>query len=101
MATTPQLSGHSPNALRNSDAGNTLAGNRVTGNTGHGIHVTATAAGTKLKSNQSGSPENGGAEYQLDVDAANLNGNRADGIGIPKVSIPPKCPTFPAAGTCE
>ena len=82
-------------------AGNTLDGNRVTGNTGHGIHVTATAAGTKLKGNQSGSPENGGAEYRLDTAATDQGGNRADGISIPKVSIPQKCPTFAAAGVCE
>jgi parallel beta-helix repeat protein len=81
--------------------GNTLDGNRVNGNTGDGIHVTATAAGTKLKSNQSGNPENGGAEYRLDVNAVNQGGNRADNIPIPKLSAPQKCAFFPAAGTCE
>jgi parallel beta-helix repeat protein len=81
--------------------GNTLDGNRVNGNTGDGIHVTATAAGTKLKSNQSGNPENGGAEYRLDVNAVNQGGNRADNIPIPKLSAPQKCAFFAAAGTCE
>jgi hypothetical protein len=78
--------------------GNTLDGNRVYGNTGHGIQVTGTATSTKLKSNQSGNPENGGAEYQLDTNAVNLGGNRADGVSIP---APLKCPLFPQAETCE
>lgn len=81
--------------------GNTLDGNRVNGNTGDGIHVTAPAAGTKLKSNQSGNPENGGAEYRLNVNAVNQGGNRADNIPIPKLSAPQKCAFFAAAGTCE
>ncbi len=84
--------------------GNTLNGNQVNGNTGvasHGIHVTATAPNTVLKSNKSGNPENGGAEYQLDVDAIDQGGNRADGIQIPKTTAPEKCPLFAAAGTCE
>ena len=81
--------------------GNTLDGNRVNGNTGDGIHVTATAAGTTLKSNQSGNPENGGAEYRLDVNVVDQGGNRADNIRIPKLSAPPKCAFFAAAGTCE
>jgi len=81
-----------------SGTGNTLDANRVNGNTGIGIHINATATGTNLKSNLSGSPENGGAEYQLDTNATDLGNNRADGIWIPSAA---KCPTFAAAGTCE
>ena len=81
-----------------SGTGNTLDANRVNGNTGIGIHINATATGTNLKSNLSGSPENGGAEYQLDTNATDLGNNRADGILIPSAA---KCPTFAAAGSCE
>jgi len=79
-------------------AGNTLDGNRVDNNGGAGIHVAGSAGNTKLKSNQSGDVENGGAEYRLDTNAVNLGGNRADGISIPSAQ---KCPTFPQAGICE
>jgi len=40
--------------------GNTLGGNRVNGNIANDTHIKAAAAGTNLKSNQSGNSENGG-----------------------------------------
>lgn len=44
--------------------GNTLGGNRVNGNIANDTHIKAAAAGTNLKSNQSGNSENGGAELK-------------------------------------
>jgi hypothetical protein len=49
-----------------------------------------------------GFSENGGFEYNLVSPAVNQGGNKADNSAIPKTTAPPKCPTFPAAGTqCE
>ncbi|MGE5827383.1 MAG: right-handed parallel beta-helix repeat-containing protein [Micromonosporaceae bacterium] len=84
--------------IRVQGPGNTLDGNRVYSNSSDGILVESTATGTNLKSNQSGNPENTGDEYDLEVDAIDLGGNRADGVGIPSAA---KCSLFPAAGTCE
>ncbi len=82
-------------------SGNTLDSEKVYSNGGHGVHTTSTASSTTLKSVSSGNPENTGAEFLLGVAATNGGGNKADGTSIPKTNSPTKCPTFPAAGTCE
>jgi parallel beta helix pectate lyase-like protein len=99
--------GNAKDGIQVVGTGNTLDSNKTSANGGNGINVTATATGTKLKSNQSNngssgsSTENVGAEFLLGVAAVNQGGNKADGISIPKTTAPVKCPTFPAAGTCE
>jgi len=90
---------------------NKLLNNKANNNGGNGFVLTTGATDTKWKGNQSnqgaagGSKENGGFEYLIcDTCTGGLNqgGNKADNIGIPKTTAPPKCPTFPAAGTkCE
>ena len=61
-------------------------------NGGDGVHTTATATSTTLKSIGSGSSgENGGAEFRLGVAAINGGGNKADGVSIPKTNAPQKC----------
>jgi len=85
---------------------NLLDSNKTNSNTGNGIHVQS-GSGNKLKNNASNtgnsgsSTENGLAEYQMDVAGVNQGGNKADNIGIPKTSLPQKCPLFPGVGPCE
>ncbi len=103
--------GNIENGIKVTGTGNTLDSNKANANTLHGFHITSTATGTRLKNNQSNQSPNGACgasskencqkEYQLDVGAVNLGGNKADQIGIPKVSAPQKCAVFPAPLACE
>jgi hypothetical protein len=68
-----------------------------------GVSGGTSAAPNRLKGNQSnlGLPgsttENAGAEYRLLDAVTNAGGgNKADGILVPKTTVPVKCPAFPA-----
>jgi hypothetical protein len=108
---------------------NSLSGATIESNTGSGVVVTgnsnqiksnkanlngttinddgfknAAGAGNNYSGNSSntGGKENTGAEYSFVTAGVNGNGNRADGVNVPKTSVPTKCPDFAQANTvCE
>jgi hypothetical protein len=83
-----------------------LNDNSASANEGDGFDVSGGAAGVAnvLKGNQSnlgvpnGNRENAQFEYRLLNTVKSGGGNKADGIGVPKGSAPPKCVGFPGSG---
>lgn len=98
--------GNGQDGIHVTGTGNVLDSNKVSANGGDGIDVSggSGSTGNKLRGNQSnlsnsgGTKENAGAEFRLLGTVTNLGGNKADGIGVPKVTAPQKCPTFPGVG---
>jgi len=106
---------------------NTVSGATVDSNVANGILLSGTAGSNQIKSNSAslnggdgfrndggsgnsfsgngsntGGKENVGAEYSFVAAGVNGGSNRADGINVPKLTIPTKCPDFAQANTvCE
>ncbi len=60
----------------------------------------AAGAGNNYSGNSSNTSgkENSGAEYSFVTAGVNGGSNRADGINVPKTSVPTKCPDFAHGG---
>jgi hypothetical protein len=88
-----------------SGPGNYFQDNKASKNTLFGFDISGGTSSkpNRLRSNASnngssgGSSENDGFEWQLlDYVKNESGGNKADGVGIPKTTVPTKCSQFPA-----
>jgi len=92
--------GNGENGVNVTGAGNKLTSNKVSANLGDGFTISGGTAGNPnaLKGNQSNvggsgqNKENQGAEYRLANTVTSLDGNKADGVNVPRAA---KCPDFP------
>jgi hypothetical protein len=92
--------GNGQNGVMVTGAFNKLDSNKASANLGDGFNISGGTAANpnKLKGNQSNvggsgqNKENQGAEYRLANTVTSLDGNKADGVSVPKAA---KCPEFP------